>query len=154
VVTTGSAEKAERVRKLGAEEVINYREYHDWGQTAKNLTPYSRGFDHIVEVGGNSTLAKSLKSMRTDGVVSSTGFLGPSADGKDPLIVEILFHVCILRGVLLGSKKQFRDMVRFIEEFDVQLAVDDIVFSLDQAKEAYMRLQEQKHFAKVVIKIA
>lgn len=53
-----------------------------------------------------------------------------------------------------GSRRQFQDMVCFIEEFNVQLAVDDVFFSLDQVKEAYRRLQEQKHFAKVVITIA
>lgn len=44
-------------------------------------------------------------------------------------------------------------MISFVEEHDVQLAVDDVTFSLDQVKDTYRRLEEQKHFAKVVIKV-
>ena len=107
----------------------------------------------MVDVGGNSSLAQSIKAVRTDGVVAATGLLG-SSDGRDVLLIEALWNVCTVRGVLLGTREQFHDMVRFIEDHDVQLAVDNVTFSLGEVKEAYRRLEKQKHFAKIVIKIA
>jgi NADPH:quinone reductase-like Zn-dependent oxidoreductase len=148
IATTSSETKAERLRHLGAKQVINYRNDHSWGEAARRLTPAARGFNHVVDVRGNGTLAQSLKAVRTDGVVIAAGILGSSPGGKDPLLIESLWNVCIVRGVLLGTRKQFRDMGRFIEEHDVQLAVDDVTFSLDQVQEAYRRLEEQRHFAK------
>jgi len=138
---------------LGAESVINYKDDRTWGESARKLTPDGQGFDHVVDVGGNSSLAQSIKAVRTDGVVTATGLLG-SSDGRDTLLIETLWNICIARGVLLGTREQFHDMVRFIEDHDVQLAVDNVIFGLHEVKEAYRRLEEQKHFAKIVIKIA
>jgi NADPH:quinone reductase-like Zn-dependent oxidoreductase len=45
-------------------------------------------------------------------------------------------------------------MVKFIEEKGVEPVVDERVFELHEVKEAYLYLKEQKHFSKVVIKIA
>lgn len=62
--------------------------------------------------------------------------------------------VCSVRGVVLGSKQQFEDMVRFIEEKNVKPVVDEKVFEIDGVKEAYEWIDQQKHFSKVVVKIA
>jgi len=59
-----------------------------------------------------------------------------------------------VRGIVLGSKRQFEDMVKFIEEKDVRPVVDEKVFGIDEVREAYQWVDEQKHFSKVVIKIA
>ena len=86
-----------------------------------------------------------------NGVVSLTGVL---ADGEPPSIIDCLWRVCSVRGLILGTKKQFKDMVEFIEENGIEPVVDEKVFSLHDVKEAYKWLEEQKHFSKVVIKIA
>lgn len=64
-----------------------------------------------------------------------------------------LWTVATVRGVLLGSKDMFRDMVTFCEKHNVKPALDDVTFSLADALGAYKRLEEQKHFSKVVIEI-
>src|SRR5690606_11064982 len=38
IATTSSNEKAELLKKLGADHIINYRETADWGAKAKELT--------------------------------------------------------------------------------------------------------------------
>lgn len=124
VATTSSFEKAKRLKALGAEHVINYRETSAWGDAARQLTPMAKGFDLIVDIGGDSTLKESLKAIRTDGVIAATGLLG--ADEPVPMLSAI-FHVYIVRGVLLGTKKQFKDMVEFIEAKGVQPVLDDMV---------------------------
>ncbi|KAB5542810.1 hypothetical protein GE09DRAFT_226911 [Coniochaeta sp. 2T2.1] len=151
VATTGKEANVKRLEALGASHVINYKTHPPWGEVARSFTPESRGFDHIVDVGGNSTLGESLKAVRLDGLISLVGLLGTEAVQVDML--SALWSLAVVRGVLLGSKAMFRDMVRFCEEKNVQPALDDVAFSLERADEAYGRLEKQLHFSKVVITI-
>jgi NADPH:quinone reductase-like Zn-dependent oxidoreductase len=56
IATTSSKAKAEMLKKLGADHVINYKEDANWGETAKKLTKGGEGVDHILEVGGPTTM--------------------------------------------------------------------------------------------------
>jgi len=58
IATTSSAGKAERLKSLGAAEVINYRETPDWDEKVRELTA-GRG----VEIGGPGTIAMSLSAL-------------------------------------------------------------------------------------------
>ncbi|PIG83540.1 hypothetical protein AARAC_009328 [Aspergillus arachidicola] len=147
IATTSSKAKADKLKQLGADEVINYKETPNWGEKAKELTD-GRGVDFVIEVGGANTLAQSIKSVCINGVISVIGFLGgPSEDQPN------LFGPWIIRGLVVGSRQQFEDMNRAIEAKDIHPIVDKQLFSLDQTKDAYQYLWDQKHFGKVVIKI-
>ena len=151
VATTSTEEKAERLGKLGAKMVVNYRKSKNWGEEARGSTADGRGFDCVVDVGGNGTLPESLKAVRVGGTVVLTGILS----GQEPQAVPMmaaLFQVCSVRGILLGTRSQFMELVKFVEEKDVQPVLDDVEFSLDEVRECYDRVEAQKHFSKVVIK--
>ncbi|KAL4957568.1 hypothetical protein BDW69DRAFT_200636 [Aspergillus filifer] len=153
VATTSSDEKASRLKSLGAAHVVNYRTSpKTWGEEARALTPGGRGFDFVIDIGGNETFPQALAAIRVDGVFSVTGGVGDSAAEPVPLFAAMM-HTCIVRGILAGSRTQFRELVRFIDEKNLVPAVDDVVFELADAKNAYRRLKEKKHFAKVVIRI-
>ncbi|RYP19073.1 hypothetical protein DL765_003569 [Monosporascus sp. GIB2] len=152
IATTSSNEKAQTLKKLGAHHVINYKEDANWGETAKKLTPGGAGVDHIVEVGGAGTLEQSLKAVKFEGIISIIGFLGGAKDM--PSIIECLGHICTARGVYVGSRALMEDMVRAIEANDIHPVVDERVFDFESAREAYEYQWSQKHFGKVVIKIA
>ena len=59
-----------------------------------------------------------------------------------------------MRGLLVGSRQQFEDMNAAIEANDIHPVVDEKVFDLSELKEAYQHMFDQKHFGKMVIKIA
>ncbi|KAK1998845.1 putative alcohol dehydrogenase [Colletotrichum falcatum] len=152
VATTSSEEKAERLRGLGARHTVDYRESpEDWEIKARGFTPRQRGFDVVVDIGGDASLAQSAAAVRTDGVVVTAGLVGGRAEPV-PMLAA-LGRPCIVRGVLLGSRSQFREMVRFVEEKSVKPAVDDVAFELSEVKDAYARLKAKKHFSKIVINI-
>ncbi|KAG9236345.1 hypothetical protein BJ875DRAFT_232267 [Amylocarpus encephaloides] len=153
IATTSSVKKAEVLKKLGADHVINYRDETEWGTKAKELTLNKEGVDHIVEVGGPPTLAQSFNAIKIDGVISIIGFLGGVGKEKQPSFLEPLNHICNLRGVLVGNRVQFEDMNRAIEINKIKPVVDDKVFALADAKEAYQYMWDQKHFGKLTIKI-
>jgi NADPH:quinone reductase-like Zn-dependent oxidoreductase len=110
IATTSSASKARLLNDLGADHVINYKEEKDWGAKAKALTPNCEGVDHVIEVGGPLTIAQSLKATKLDGVISIIGFLAGGAE-QSPSFMEILSRGVLVRGVVVGSRQQFEEMV-------------------------------------------
>src|ERR1700736_4758372 len=66
IATTSTAEKAERLKALGASQVINYAETSDWDEKARELTD-GRGVDCVIEIGGPGTIAMSLKALPVGG---------------------------------------------------------------------------------------
>ncbi|KAK7222234.1 hypothetical protein V2G26_010237 [Clonostachys chloroleuca] len=152
VATTSSEEKGSTLKALGASHIVNYRQTPSWGAAAKELTPSGRGFDIIVDVGGNATLSQSVAAVRRNGVITVVGMIG-EADVEPTPMMAVLFVACVVRGILLGSRTMMRSMVKFVEDNDIKLALDDEVFALANVKDAFRRLEEQKHFSKVVIQI-
>ena len=69
IATTSTPEKTERLKALGASEVINYKETPDWDQKARELTD-GRGVDSVVEIGGPGTVAMSLSALAVGGHLS------------------------------------------------------------------------------------
>ncbi|KAJ8123969.1 hypothetical protein O1611_g9470 [Lasiodiplodia mahajangana] len=67
--------------------------------------------------------------------------------------MSALFQLCVVRGILLGTRDMLRDLVKYVEDKKIQIAVDDVEFKLEDAKSAYERLKAQKHFSKVIIKM-
>ncbi|KAF9694439.1 hypothetical protein EKO04_007563 [Ascochyta lentis] len=152
IATTSSASKAETLKKLGADEVINYKETPAWGEKAKELTG-GVGVQHVVEVGGPTTMAQSLKAIAIDGVITIIGFIG-GMEKNQPTFLETLNNICTVRGILVGNRLQMQDMVAAIEANNIHPVVDEKVFELKDLKEAYQYMWDQKHFGKLTIKVS
>src|ERR1700738_4957810 len=87
IATTSTAEKAERLKALGASDAINYTETPDWDAKVRELTD-GRGVDCIVEIGGPGTIAISLQALAFGENVSLIGAsLSSSGTGLDPLLL-------------------------------------------------------------------
>jgi putative PIG3 family NAD(P)H quinone oxidoreductase len=67
VATVGTADKAERVRRLGADEVVNYRE-EDFAEKVKA--------DVILDIMGAKYLAGNVRALRTGGRLVVIGLQG------------------------------------------------------------------------------
>jgi len=154
IATTSSEKKAQLLKKLGADHVINYKETPNWGEAAKKLTTGGLGVDHVVEVGGVGTIEQSLNAVRIEGVISMIGFL-TAQDGveNEPSWAQVLLRDCIVRGVIVGSRVLHEEMNRAIETYDIKPAVDEKLFKLEDLKDAYKYLWSQKHVGKVCIQI-
>ncbi|KAK4617684.1 Zinc-type alcohol dehydrogenase-like protein [Fulvia fulva] len=152
IATTSSKEKGNKLKELGADHVLNYKEDTNWGATAKKLTG-GRGVQHVVEVGGPNTMKQSLAAVAFDGVISIIGFLGGGKGESQPTFLEVLTNICTVRGILVGSRHQFEEMNRAIEANNIKPVIDQKVWKLDQVKDAYQYMWDQKHFAKVCIEI-
>ena len=154
VATTSSSQKAELLKKLGADAIINYKDTPEWGAEAKKATG-GRGCNHIVEVAGPSSMKQSLDAIAMDGVISIIGFVGGGAGGKEPGFGEALSHACIVRGLVVGSRPQLVDMTRAFEANDsLKPVVDQKVFKgIEKARDAYEYMWSQAHQGNVVIEL-
>src|SRR5919199_1961735 len=149
IATSSSDEKLERVRALGASDLINYKRSPEWDQVALRLTG-GRGVDHVVEVGGAGTLPRSLRAVRRGGWVNVIGLLA-GGGAIDPMVV--LGRSIVMRGIFVGSREMFEAMNRAITALKLRPVIDR-VFPFEQAADAYRHLQSGAHFGKVVIRIA
>lgn len=138
IATTSSAAKAEKLKQLGADYVLNYKEDANWGKTARGLTHDGAGVDHIIEVGGANSLQPSLEAVKFEGIIATIGFLGGQEVTQN--IFECFRRVCTARGAVVGSRAMMEDMIAAIVANDIHLVVDPEIFSFDQAKEAYQYL--------------
>lgn len=110
IATTSSQTKAELLRGLGADHIINYREVSEWGVEAKRLTGKREGVDHVIEIGGAGTMAQSIKATRIDGIISVIGWLS-KADVPEPSFVETVSNVITVRGLFVASRQMLEEMV-------------------------------------------
>lgn len=146
--TTSSDEKAERLRKLGVTEVINYRTTPKWDARVRELTS-GRGADVVVEVGGPGSLATSIAAIRYCGHISVVGNLaGKSTIDPGPFFAKRA-SMC---GIQVGSRDMFEAMVRAMEVARLEPVIDR-VFDFSEARAAYEYLASGKHFGKVVIRV-
>ncbi|HYC65525.1 MAG TPA: NAD(P)-dependent alcohol dehydrogenase [Reyranellaceae bacterium] len=146
IATSSSKAKAERLRHMGAEAVIDYRASPDWDQEALKLTG-GRGCDIVVEVGGAGTLPRSFMAARLGGRIAVIGLLSGMAQ-VDPM--PILRRNLRVQGLYVGSRQMFDAMNRAIEAAALKPVIDK-VFPFAQAKDAYRHLKSQQHFGKIVI---
>nr|WP_295871338.1 NAD(P)-dependent alcohol dehydrogenase [uncultured Chitinophaga sp.] len=151
IATTSNKEKATRLEALGADAVINYRQYPEWHEQVKALTG-GAGADITLDVAGAATIAQSLQAVRENGFVGTAGFItGPEL----PLNIHqhrINLNFLRIQGLAVGSAESFEALNRAIEVNDIHPVIDS-VFTMEQAKEAYLRLESGQHTGKIVITV-
>ncbi|MEP7147426.1 MAG: NAD(P)-dependent alcohol dehydrogenase [Acidobacteriota bacterium] len=148
IATTGSEEKIEKLKELGADEIVNYRAREDWDTAVLELTD-KNGVDHVVEVGGSGTLGKSLNAVRLGGHVAMIGALTGPGDFNP---ITVFMKAVRLQGIFVGSRQMFEDMTKAITVANMKPVIDK-VFDFDQARKAMLHMQSGSHFGKVVVKV-
>jgi NADPH:quinone reductase-like Zn-dependent oxidoreductase len=149
IITSGSDEKLERAKALGADDGINYHKHPDWEKEALRLTD-GKGVDHVIEVGGVGTLAKSFAALGYGGQVSLIGVLAGRTGDSSPH--SLMLKAGKLQGIFVGNRAMFESMNKAITVNKMKPVVDK-TFPFDQAVAAYKHQLEKKHFGKIVISI-
>jgi len=149
IATSSRDEKLARVREMGADETINYREVPNWGARAKEITG-GEGVDHVVEVGGAGTLQQSLQALRFGGTVSLIGNLAGTK--AELLLTHVFMQKIRVQGILVGDRESFEAMNRAIALNGLKPVIDR-VFPLAEAPAAFEHMAAGEHFGKIVVRI-
>lgn len=145
---SGNEEKLERAIGLGLDAGLNYREHPEWDRWAMDETG-GEGVDLIVEVGGQGTLARSLRAVRMAGTIAQVGVLSGSAE---PLAIPTILHKqARVQGIYVGSRQDFLDMNKAITL--TRLRPVGANYHWDQTREVLTRMEQASHFGKLVVTI-
>lgn len=150
IVLSGSDQKLQRALALGADRGLNYRAVPEWGKEVRKLAG-GDGVDHVVEVGGEKTLAQSLRAVRTAGTISMIGVL--SGATMTASLGSVVTRQIRLQGITCGNRDGFEAMNRAISQHRLQPQIDR-VFAFDELHAAFDYLASGAQFGKICIKFA
>jgi NADPH:quinone reductase-like Zn-dependent oxidoreductase len=146
IATTGNDARADVLRDLGADVVLNYRDTPGWPAKVRAATG-GRGADLVVEVAG--TLADSMAAVALGGEIAVVGFVGGRPDaGVDPYTV--FTTGATLRPVAIGSRAQLTALVAAVRTHRIRPVLGQ-VFPFDDAPAAFRHYLGGTAPGKVVI---
>jgi NADPH:quinone reductase-like Zn-dependent oxidoreductase len=149
IATSSSDAKLERLKALGADELINYKENPAWGMKALDLTG-GGGVDCVVEIGGAGTLDQSMMATRVGGHVALIGVLAGFAG---PIQTALLMAKNLrVQGLTVGSRQQQLDMIAGIEANGIKPIISDH-FPLANLADAFRHQAANSHFGKIAVDI-
>ena len=147
-VISSSDEKLEKVTAMGADATINYSETEDWAKASRSITD-GRGYDNIIELGGEATLPLSLKAVRVGGTISLIGVLS----GLNPAVPLgfVVTRQVRLQGITVGHRDGFEAMLAAMAAHETRPVLGK-TFAFDELKEALNHLRMGGHFGKTLIR--
>jgi NADPH:quinone reductase-like Zn-dependent oxidoreductase len=148
IMTSSSDAHIEKGRALGAETGVNYRSTPEWDEEVLRLTG-GRGVDHIIEVGGPGTLARSMKSVALYGHIALIGVLAGLEGDTNPH--PIMLKGASLHGIYVGNRAMLEELIVAIRANGIRPVIDK-VFPFEAAHDAY-RYHKAGVFGKVVVTI-
>ena len=149
IATSSSDAKLERLKALGADELINYKTVPAWGAKANELTG-GVGVDTVVEIGGAGTLDQSMVATKVGGHVALIGVLAGFAG---PVQTALLMAKNLrVQGLTVGSRAQQLAMIAGIEANGIKPIISDH-FALERLADAFRHQAANAHFGKIVVDI-
>ena len=145
-VTSGSPEKLERARTLGADVLLDHRQ-PDLGREIRARTG-KRGMDVVIDSVGEATWSQSLVALAKRGrLVTCGGTSGPHVQLD---VRRMFWNQWTLMGSTMGNDAEFEEIAGALRGGDLIPPVDS-VWPMERAREAYERLESGAQFGKVVI---
>lgn len=154
--TVSSEEKAQIVRKLGADEVIFYRQEKP-EEYLKRLTD-NRGFDVVFDTVGGETLIHSFAVAKLNGTVisiSTRGSYDLSLMHAKGLSLHVVFMLIPLIYNLNREKygQRLKEVAKLVESEDIRPLIHPVSFELQSITKAHQLLESGKAIGKVVVDV-
>ena len=145
-VTSGSDEKLERAKAMGASGAFNYKD-PEWTQKAAKE---AGGFDIVIDSAGGEQFAKLPDIMMPGGRIAIFGRTG----GNIPELVprQIFWKQLSIFGSTMGTRDEFLSMIDLMESRNIKPVIDK-VYPLEEINEALARMESSQQFGKIVLQI-
>lgn len=154
VAAASSAEKLARLKDLGADHLIDYKQedfmkwvFTNMGKPHRRL--YEKGMDVVVNFTGGDTWVKSLRTLHRGGRVLTCG----ATAGYDPQ--EDLRFIWSYELQILGSngwaREDLTSLLDLVRTGKLKPVVDQ-TYGLHQVNEAFKQLEDRKVFGKILVK--
>ena len=147
-VTSGSDEKIEKAKELGAEGGINYNA-ENWSKELRSMTG---GVDVSVDTVGGEVFDVLLSLAKTGSRIVS---VGATAGPAEKLILPKIFvrpgHLNIL-GTAMGTPEEFGAMLDLYAEHGLRPVINE-TFPLEEATAAMGLMEEGSGVGKIVLDV-
>jgi NADPH:quinone reductase-like Zn-dependent oxidoreductase len=153
IACASSADKMQRLKALGADEVINYQEvdFSKWAierYGKPQRRSYDGGVDVVINFTGGDTWLPSLKCLKRGGKLLVCG----ATAGHDPK--EDLRYVWSFELKILGSNsfydEDLKGLMQLIHDGKIKPVIDKVL-PLDGAREGLRLIQDRAVFGKIVV---
>jgi NADPH:quinone reductase-like Zn-dependent oxidoreductase len=146
IATASDPAKLERLRALGADEVVNHAT-EDLTARVRALTA-KQGVDVVFEHVGGVVFEQAVKALARNGRLVTCG---ATAGGKVTLDANLLFgrHLSVL-GSWMGRRAELLEVLRFVRTGQLRPVVDSVL-PLAEARRAHERIEARQQFGKVVL---
>ena len=152
-VTSGSDEKVEKAKALGALGGVNYRE-PNWHKTLLAQAggdKASRGyFDVIIDSAGGPGFARLIDVAAAGGRIVFFG--GTTGTITDIVPAKVFFKQLSIYGSTMGTEREFSDMIAFTAAKQIVPVIDEIL-PIAEAERAMQKMNSGNQFGKIVFRI-
>ena len=153
-VTSSSVEKINRAKSLGAKGGVIYKD-EGWPKTLQKLLPKDRPFlDAVIDGAGSNIVGSTWKLMKPGGVVVSYGM---TSMVQPTLPMQAVMKNIELKGSTMGSRREFKEMVRFVSEKKIRPVMERVVVgeidNLNAIESLFDDLKEGRQFGKLAVEL-
>ena len=146
LTTVGSKSKVKQAKKLGADQVLLYKE-KNFAKEALRLTQ-DQGVDLVFEHIGPETWADSMRCLARGGRMVTCG---ATSGGEVQIDLRYFFvKELSVTGCYMGSRQEQAQVFQLIQN-GVLHPVVDTTFPLKDAAKAHLRMESRKNFGKLVL---
>ncbi len=145
-VTSSSDEKIAQAKALGATNGANYRTENwqkDWVKTIGEM-------DVVIDSAGGNGFAALIDTLAAGGRIAFYGGGQGAINNLSPQ--KIFWKQISILGSTMGSDKEFAEMVAFVEKHQIKPVIDS-VFSLENGRAAFEKMESGAQFGKIVVQI-
>jgi len=160
LVVTAHPSKLERVRKLGADLVVDYTTTPDFSEAVKELTG-KKGADVILDHVGAKYFQANMNAL---GYAGRLVVIGVTSGIKAELNLALMM---VKRQQIIGSvlrSRPVKDKGEIVAEFTrtalprfadrTVTPIIEKVFPIDEVVEAHRMMEEDRHFGKIVLRVS
>ncbi len=145
-VVTSGATKAQRLRDLGADIVIDRLE-QDFASEVRSATE-KRGVDMVLDSVGESIWADLMRSLARNGrLVTYGATTGPI--GQIDIRLAFWKQLQVI-GTTMSSRSEFEEVMSLVFRRELEPVID-VVWPLEKARDAHLRLEAGEQFGKIVL---
>jgi NADPH2:quinone reductase len=150
IALTSTKEKEEKLKTLGADHIINYRENPDWGKAVFQYTR-KRGVDVVVDSTGDKVWENAVRSLAKGGRLVTCG--STSGPWGKTLIPLVFWKQLSILGSTMASDKEFREAMNLFYQGKINPVIDR-VYPMEETRDAHKRMETGEHMGKIVIKVS
>jgi NADPH:quinone reductase-like Zn-dependent oxidoreductase len=149
IATAGSAEKLERAKEIGADDVVHHHDA-DVVAAVRALTG-KKGVEIVVEHVGEKTWERSIQALASRGRLVTCGATTGYAAATD--LRHLFARQLSLMGSYMGAKSELLEAAGFFFAGRLKPIVHTVLPLADAAR-AHVMLEKSEHFGKIVLAVA